>query len=67
MSYNFEANYGLPIDATDISQGVLKRFDLLKYLKNNGESADSDDERRSSKSLMTREMMYKMLRNKISA
>uniref|UniRef100_A0A182Q2Q2 Uncharacterized protein n=1 Tax=Anopheles farauti TaxID=69004 RepID=A0A182Q2Q2_9DIPT len=44
MAYNFEANYGMPIDASDFTQGVLKKVDN-DQIHNEGESVAAESDR----------------------
>lgn len=80
MSYNIEANYGMPIEASDIIPGKLKRLDPPAEDENEGrdifisgnetEILDRDEEwkrQRRQTSLITRQKFYTLLTRKLNS
>lgn len=68
MSYNFEANYNMPIEASELIPGPLKRLEYLvdpegeRSLKN-VEPGNSKQLEKSS--LISRTKIYKLIESKI--
>ena len=68
MSYNFEANYNMPIEASELIPGPLKRLEYL--VEPEGERSLDHAEQGNSKelekpSLISRTKIYKLIESKI--
>ncbi|XP_050088181.1 uncharacterized protein LOC126572702 [Anopheles aquasalis] len=66
MAYNFEANYGMPIESTDYTQGILKKGDNDQIQPTEGEARnkvrrDGQHAQPSTSSRFTRKKLYRMI------
>ncbi|XP_053660795.1 uncharacterized protein LOC128709801 [Anopheles marshallii] len=62
LAYNFEANYGMPGDASDYTQGVLKKVDNDQINPApEGEGAESERKARATVTSFTRKQVYRMI------